>query len=137
MSWGYSQAGYDCRIAQDLIIYPRTLWYMLLNAIGFHRPHFCLASTIEYFHIPNWIMAKVLDKSSWARQGLVAQTTCLEPGWYGNITLELSNESDKIIRLTNGQPIVQIVFHTLAEPTLKPYEGKYNNQMGITPVIFE
>ena len=113
MSYGLSVAGYDVRIDKG-----RTL-----------RPgEFCLASTLERFVIPNDLQPHVYDKSTWARQGLHAFTTTLEPGWSGWLTLELVNHGPEIIRIPDGCPIVQIVFALLAEPTENPYRGKYNNQ---------
>ena len=128
-TFGISESGYDIRIAQDLTLYPVTLKNLLLKTFGIARPSFALASSIEKFRIPNDIMAFVLDKSTWARQGLALQNTCLEPCWSGFLTLELTNHSDKIIKLKKGMPIAQVVFHYLYAPTEMPYVGKYQHQV--------
>ena len=127
-SWGCSCCGYDVRIKQDITLYPVTLWNLLLKALGFQRPSFALASTLERFDIPNDLVALVADKSSWAREGLAVQNTVAEPGWNGYLTLELTNHGDKVIHLKSGMPIAQILFHQLTEPTQRPYQGKYQNQ---------
>jgi len=113
MSYGLSSAGYDVRVAENLSLYPQA---------------FMLASTFEHFNIPDWLVGRVCDKSSWARQGLTVQNTVLEPGWSGYLTLELTNHSQNVIELKTGQPIAQILFEMLDKPTSLPYQGKYQNQ---------
>ena len=113
MSFGLSAASYDMRIAQTCILDPG---------------EFMLASTVEQFRMPNHVLGIVHDKSTWARRGIATQNTLIDPGWHGYLTLELSNHSDKQIAIYSGQPIAQIVFHLLKEPTEQPYNGKYQNQ---------
>lgn len=86
--------------------------------------------------MPNDVMGVVHDKSSWARRGLTVQNTVVEPGWYGYLTIELTNHSENEMRILSGTPITQIVFHLLDEITEQPYpaNGKYQNQSrGVTP----
>lgn len=128
LSYGLGPCGYDIRIDQTFTIYPANLKNFILNALGFKRPSFMLASTIETFNIPNNIAAVVMDKSTWARQGLALQTTIAEPGWFGILTLELSNHGDKPLHIKKGMPIAQMVFHRLTENTELPYVGKYQGQ---------
>ncbi len=113
MSFGLSLAGYDVRIAESYLI---------------PRGGFVLASTIEHFAMPNNLMAFVHDKSSWARKGLAVQNTVLEPGWEGFLTLELTNHGKTGLSIEAGMPIAQIIWHALAEPVEKGYDGKYQNQ---------
>lgn len=123
MTFGLGPAGYDARIAQSVYI----------PAHGF-----VLASTVEHFEIPNDLLPQVVDKSSWARMGLAVQNTVAEPGWRGYLTLELTNYTDEYIHILKHSPICQIIFHVLAEPTQKPYSGKYQDQgQGPVPSIFE
>lgn len=112
-SYGLSVAGYDVRCAQTLYIEPG---------------HFVLASTIEKFTMPDDVMGFVHDKSSWARLGIAVQNTVIEPGWIGYLTLELTNHSDDLIDVREGDPIAQIIFNRLEEPAENPYSGKYQNQ---------
>ena len=112
-SYGLSVAGYDVRCAQTLYIEPG---------------QFVLASTIEKFFMPNDVMGIVHDKSSWARLGIAVQNTVIEPGWIGYLTLELTNHSNGLIDVCEGDPIAQIVLHRLEEPAENPYTGKYQNQ---------
>ena len=91
-------------------------------------PHGCaLASTLEQFHMPHDLIGTVRDKSTWARLFLAVQNTLLDPGWPGFLTLELTNHSDVEIRIAEGEPIAQIVFELLDQPTEKLYRGKYYN----------
>ena len=113
MSYGLSHAGYDVRIAETVVLSPGAS---------------CLASTIEEFFIPTDIVAFVHDKSSWARRGLSLFNTVIEPGWIGFLTLELVNHSDQKLFVAAGDPIAQIIFMRLEEPTENPYSGKYQHQ---------
>lgn len=120
LSFGLSPAGYDVRIAESV-----DLGWML----GQDRINFTLASTIERFVIPTDILARVCDKSTWARRGLAVQNTVIEPGWEGHLTLELTFHANKgTIFIERGSPIAQIIFERLEAPTDQPYTGKYQNQ---------
>lgn len=112
-SWGLTECGYDCRLAQDIIMFPGR--------------RFVLASTMEYFQLPQTLMGKLLNKSTWARLGVDASmTTNLEPGWFGFLTLELRYSGWKPIRLFRGQGIAQVIFEEVKHPA--QYAGKYQNQ---------
>lgn len=113
LSYGLSAAGYDVRIAK----------YDYLAPGGF-----CLASTIERFDMPNDLLGRVADKSTWARRGLAVQNTIIEPGWCGHLTLELSNHGRWFVEIEAGTPIAQIIFELLDEPTEQPYRGRYQDQ---------
>ena len=122
MTFGLSSAGYDVRIAEDLWLVSGT---------------FRLASTLESFRMTDDLVARVCDKSSWARQGLTVQNTIIEPGWRGFLTLELTNHSGQDIQLRRGMPIAQIVFERLEAATEQPYAGKYQDQeQGPQPARF-
>src|SRR3990167_6435638 len=116
LTYGLGPAGYDVRIAQNVT---------MLRAIEWD---FILASTIEHFTMPNNLLAQVCDKSTWARRGLFVQNTIIEPGWRGFLTLELTYHGAERIEILEGDPIAQIIFMELSEPTIYPYEGKYQDQ---------
>ena len=128
LSGGLSENGYDIHVKQEIKLYPITLWNLLLNTIGIKRPSFALASTYEHFKMPNFLMANVADKSTLARQGLAVQNTILEAGWSGYLTIELNCQGNQAIHIRAGQPIAQVIFIQLDEPTVKSYKGKYQNQ---------
>lgn len=112
VSFGLSEAGYDIRIEQNLILHP------------FKR--FALASAIEKFQMPDNLVAIVHDKSTWARQGLSVFNTVVEPGWEGYLTLELVYHGWKPLRIKAGSGIAQVIFHEINNPVA--YDGKYQNQ---------
>lgn len=90
---------------------------------------FLLATTKEYFKIPNTISAFVEGRSSVGRMGLFVQNAgWIDPGFEGCITLELYNATDVPMRLTAGRRICQIVFCFLDQPVESPYRGKYQGQ---------
>jgi len=113
LTYGLSSCGYDIRIDKGLIL---------------KKGKFALGSTIEHFTIPNNLMMRICDKSTWARRGIFLQTTVAEPGWNGYLTLEITNQSDGKIIIHDGDPIAQVIFELLDEPTDMPYKGKYQNQ---------
>jgi len=117
-TFGLGSAGYDVRVE-----FKDNADSMFIQVGGF-----VLASTVEEFFMPDDVVGFVHDKSSWARRGLAVQNTVIEPGWRGFLTLELSNHSDGYIHIRSGDPIAQIVFHLLDEPTYIPYDGKYQDQ---------
>lgn len=102
------------------------------------RPgQFVLASTMEYFEIPNNLIARVEGKSSLGRLGLVVHQTAgfVDPGFKGNITLEIVNSLPYMIKLYPGMLIAQIAFEYLDNPADQPYgskekKSKYQNDSG-------
>lgn len=113
VSCGYSHAGYDLRLAEEILIPARG---------------FILTSTIEHFHMPNNVLGVVHDKSTWARRGLSVLNTVVEPGWNGYLTLEIINHTDKNFVLPHYVGIAQVVFQFLDKPTERAYSGKYQYQ---------
>lgn len=98
---------------------------------------FILASTLEHVKIPNDVAVDLKLKSSIGRLGLNhALSGWVDPGFEGDITLELQNISGNRIVLEPNIKIAQIVFMQLAEPTALPYNltGRYCGQVGPTPV---
>lgn len=113
VSFGMSEAGYDLRIAQTVVLHP------------FKR--FSLASTIERFNMPEDLVAVVHDKSTWARRGLSVFNTVVEPGWHGYLTLELVYHRWGVLRIPAGAGIAQAIFHRIEHPADYGW-GKYQNQ---------
>jgi dCTP deaminase len=112
VSYGLSEAGYDIRIKQDV----------LLDG----RRRFTLASAIEEFDMPGNLVGIVHDKSTWARRGLSVFNTVIESGWRGWLTLELVYHGGGALHIPAGAGIAQVLFHETAEPAY--YRGKYQNQ---------
>lgn len=94
---------------------------------------FVLATTMEYFELPDDLTAFVEGRSSLGRMGLFIQNAgWVDPGFKGEITLELFNANRCAIKLTSGRRLGQLVFARMDEPAMKPYCGKYQGQTGAT-----
>lgn len=94
---------------------------------------FVLATTMEYFELPDNLTAFVEGRSSLGRMGLFIQNAgWVDPGFKGEITLELYNANRCAIELKAGRRIGQLVFAEMDEYALNPYNGKYQGQMGAT-----
>lgn len=123
MTFGLGPAGYDIRSATSVMIHPGS---------------FALITVMEHIDLPTDLLGSIRDKSSWGRKGLAVQNTVIEPGWRGFLTLELSNHNGihshhtvknaSIIQINQGDPIAQIIFELLDQPTTLPYKGKYQDQ---------
>ncbi len=90
---------------------------------------FLLATTKEYIRIPNYLTAFVEGRSSIGRMGLFIQNAgWVDPGFEGEITLELYNANRLPIRLVEGRRICQLVFALMDKEAKEPYQGKYQGQ---------
>jgi dCTP deaminase len=91
-----------------------------------HPGEFILGSTLESFKLPTDIAGRIEGKSSLGRLGLLIHSTAgyVDPGWEGNLTLELSNVSPIPITLYYKMKIGQISFMRMTTPVDKPYGSK-------------
>lgn len=146
-------ASYDVTLGDEFLImrphnstaiYPWDKQTALFDTIRLSRPlehfvlhpgKFCLARTRETFIIPDDLAVQVGGKSSLGRLGLIVHATAgfVDPGFQGSITLELGNVGELPIALEQGMPIGQLVFTRLSRPAQRPYHGKYQNQIEVTP----
>ena len=94
---------------------------------------FVLATTMEYFDLPDDLTAFVEGRSSLGRMGLFIQNAgWVDPGFKGEITLELYNANRCAIELKAGRRVGQLVFAKMDATALNPYNGKYQGQKGAT-----
>lgn len=100
---------------------------------------FVLGSTYETVELGSNFAARLEGKSSLGRLGLVVHSTAgfIDPGFDGQITLELSNVGTLPLKLTPGMKIGQLCFFKLPEPTTLMYGSRfagshYQNQAGPT-----
>lgn len=92
---------------------------------------FVLASTREYIKVPSNVTAFVEGRSSIGRLGLFIQNAgWVDPGFEGEITLELFNAGQYPIELIPNKRVGQLVFAKTKTPALNPYKGKYQGQTG-------
>ena len=94
---------------------------------------FVLATTMEYIGLPDNLTAFVEGRSSLGRMGLFIQNAgWVDPGFQGEITLELFNANRCAIELKAGRRVGQLVFAELDQTAQNPYRGKYQGQKGAT-----
>jgi dCTP deaminase len=91
-----------------------------------HPGEFVLGQTLERVSLPNDLVARLEGKSSLGRLGLVIHSTAgfVDPGFQGNLTLELSNLATLPITIYEGMPIGQISFMRLDGPVDSPYGAR-------------
>ena len=104
-----------------------------------HPGEFVLASTYEVITLPDDIAGRLEGKSSLGRLGLLTHSTagCIDPGFSGHITLELSNVANLPVKLFPGMKIGQLCLIKLSSPAENPYGSalygsRYQGQRGPT-----
>ncbi|HQR39435.1 MAG TPA: dCTP deaminase [Blastocatellia bacterium] len=157
ISAGLSSYGYDCRLARDEFkvfspitgteIDPKRFDVNTLLDVPLKTdeqgaeywllpPHsYALGVTIETFTIPRNVTCIALGKSTYARCGLIVNTTPLEANWRGRLVVELYNAANLPVRLYAEEGFVQILFFESDEECRTSYAdraGKYQGQTGLT-----
>ena len=149
ISYGLSSYGYDARVSDEFKIFTNVN-SEILDPKNFKQSNFItkngseciippnsfvLASTIEYFKIPNDVLVVCLGKSTYARCGIIVNVTPLEPGWEGHVTLEFSNTTPLPAKIYANEGVAQFVFlkgNEKPEVTYADRNGKYQGQKGVT-----
>ena len=149
ISFGLSSYGYDARVSNEFKIFtnvnsgvvdPKTFKKeSFITKIGkeciIPPNSFALASTVEYFKIPENVLVICLGKSTYARCGIIVNVTPLEPGWEGHVTLEFSNTTPLPAKIYANEGVAQFVFlkgNEKPEVTYADRDGKYMGQTGVT-----
>jgi dCTP deaminase len=109
-------AGYDLRCSETVVLKPR---------------QYELVATLETVELGLSVAAFLHIRSSLAREGVIGSFAVVDPGFRGQLTLNLCNVSEKEVTLREGERIVQIVFHSLGSVARKGYSGSYQNSRGI------
>ncbi len=143
----------DLRLGNDFIVY-RSSSHSVIDAIDKKIPEgleekvtvadngsiiirpreFALGSTYEKIKLPSNIAGRLEGKSSLGRLGLVIHSTAgkVDPGFEGNLVLEITNIGTVPIVLHPKMRICQLLFEQLSSPTSRPYTereaSKYKNQ---------
>lgn len=149
VSYGTSSFGYDVRLGNTFSRIKRGAGFVLdpkrSDAAEWEtwshvelviEPGECvLGATFERITMPPNVLGLCVGKSTYARLGLVLNTTPLEPGWEGHVTLEMSNTNRVPVRVHPGEGIAQLIFFygPVPEVTYDARGGKYQNQ-GSAPV---
>lgn len=159
VSYGLTHAGYDLRLGSRVLIfknsYGRTISpkrmkdeqeyrrqcfdeFVAGDGQPVHVPGhgYVLGYSLEYIRMPRWLKGCCVGKSTLARCGILVNTTPLEPGWHGHLTIEIANVSPCPVELYPGEGVAQLEFHTLTAYPSADYGdkgGKYQGQ-GAEPV---
>lgn len=104
------------------------------------RPReFMLGTTVETVSIPADLVGRLEGRSSLGRLGIIIHSTAgyIDPGFSGQVTLEISNLLDEAIALYPGMRIAQISFNRMTTPADQPYgsgdlASKYQGQEDTT-----
>ncbi len=97
--------------------------------------HYGLGVTVETFKMPRNVTGVALGKSTYARAGLLVNTTPLEAGWTGRLVVEIANLANLPLRVYINEGIGQILFFQSDDDCDVSYSdrgGKYQGQTGLT-----
>lgn len=109
------------------------------RAFVLHPGEFALGTTVERVKMPPDLVGVVDGRSSIGRLAVVVHATAgfIDPGFEGQITLELSNIGSIAVKLYPGMRIAQIVMHQMSSPAERPYGlergSHYHLQSGPRP----
>ena len=149
ISFGLSSYGYDARVSNEFKIFT-DVNSEIVDPKKFKKSSFIskkkkeciippnsfvLASTVEYFKIPNDVLVICLGKSTYARCGIIVNVTPLEPGWEGHVTLEFSNTTTSPAKIYANEGAAQFIFlkgNERPNVTYADRNGKYMKQKGVT-----
>ena len=101
-----------------------------------HPGDFVLGTTVERVDVPDDLIARVEGRSSLGRLAVVIHATAgiVDPGYRGQVTLELSNLGTAPVALSPGMRISQVIFTELKNAAELPYGAergsKYQDQHG-------
>lgn len=156
ISSGVSSYGYDVRLSDDLNIFTNVNSMMIDpyeidekcyvkaeirrdqkgRKYAILPPNsFLLGHTIEYFRIPVDVLVVALGKSTWARAGVGVTITPIEPGFEGQVVIEVANFTNLPVKIYVEVGISQFLFFQSDERCQTSYadrSGKYQGQTGIT-----
>jgi dCTP deaminase len=99
--------------------------YFILPALSYG-----LGVAVERMKMPANVTCLAIGKSTYARCGIIANTTPAEAAWEGHLTLEFSNSSGADCRIYANEGVVQLLFFE-GEPCQTSYaerKGKYQSQ---------
>jgi dCTP deaminase len=150
ISYGLSSFGYDMRIAGEFRVFTPNIYnsvvdpkkideramveYEVDDHILIPPNSYVLGRSVEYFRMPDDLLAIVLGKSTYARSGIIVNVTPLEPGWEGHVTIEIGNATPLPAKVYADEGIAQVVFLKGEKPdtSYADKQGKYQHQRGIT-----
>jgi dCTP deaminase len=151
LSYGTSSYGYDLRLSEKEFLIFRHVPGTVMNPKRFnpdnleHTPlhhdadgdyfilpahSYGLGVALERLRVPATTTVICLGKSTYARLGIIVNTTPAEASWEGHLTLEFSNSSGADCRVYANEGVCQLLFFE-GEPCETTYQdraGKYQGQ---------
>lgn len=141
LSYGVTSYGYDLTLSTGLKAYRKSEDYdCLIDPLDFDGdlladlyyyelpPHsYALGVVNEKINMPKNVTGLCVNKSTYARCGLIFNTTVIQAGWSGYLTLELFNATPNYLRLYPNQGICHVMFFE-GEESITPYLGQYQHQ---------
>ncbi len=95
-----------------------------LETFVIYPNEYVLVETHEEVNMPDYLIARILPRSTVFRSGCLLTTALVDPGYKGTLTMGLKNISNYEFKLEKLAPIAQIVFEKVeGQATL--YEGVY------------
>ena len=151
LSYGCSSYGYDLRLsAREFLIFrhvpgtvmnPKRFNPTNLEPAALHQDadgeffilpahSYGLGVALERLRVPPNITVICLGKSTYARLGIIVNTTPAEASWEGHLTLEFSNSSGADCRIYAEEGICQLLFFEgdPCDTTYRDRAGKYQGQ---------
>lgn len=92
---------------------------------------FALARCNEAFNMPPNVVALLMTKSTYARAAVSVKTTPIQPGFKGDVVLEIKNDAVLPVRVYIDEGIAHLWFFAGELPEVG-YDGVYQNQSGVT-----
>lgn len=88
---------------------------------------FFIGTTRQRIRLSNQYAARVEGRSKLARLGLGIHITApkIDPGYYGNITLEMYNFGPYKLKLVDGMKICCLIIERLGKPAKQVYVGQF------------
>tara|TARA_Y100001968_G_C19448882_1_gene767150 strand:- start:5391 stop:5984 length:594 start_codon:yes stop_codon:yes gene_type:complete len=151
LSYGCSSYGYDLRLSKKEFLIFRHVPGTVMNPKRFNPSNleatplqkdkdgeyfilpghsYGLGVALEKMKVPENITVICIGKSTYARLGIIVNTTPAEASWEGHLTLEFSNSSRADCRIYANEGICQLLFFEgdPCETTYKDRKGKYQYQ---------
>lgn len=138
----YQPASLDLRLGENIREAVPGAEMFPLADLKLEAGQFILAHTDESIALPGTLAAQVKGKSTWARRGLLVECAgFIDPGFEGQITLELKNLGHQRIIIPAGSYICQIAFYRMSSIPARMYGSEllnshYQGQTGATPAAY-
>lgn len=151
ISYGTSSMGYDVRLGSKFKIFTN-INSVIIDPLDvsddIYVDHegdyviippnsYVLGHTVEYFNMPMDVMGVCFGKSTYARLGCAINVTPIEPGFRGQVVIEIANQTPLPMKVYAGMGIAQFIFlkGNPCELSYAMREGKYQGQTGIQTAL--